>query len=135
MGIQAEELKARTKRFALNAMALVDRLPRTRPNDYLALQFLRAANAVASNYRAACRARSRAEFASKMGIVAEEADESAHWLEMVSERGGVIPPELSKLLAEAHELEAIFSASYGTARRNIAARSGLNEKPRNSRPG
>jgi four helix bundle protein len=117
MGVQAEELKARAKRFALNTMRMIEELPWSRANDYLGSQLLRSANGVASNYRAACRARSRPEFAAKIGIVAEEADESTHWLEILTERGvrhNALPP----LTTESRELEAIFSASYGTARRN-----------------
>jgi four helix bundle protein len=121
MGEASEELKTRSKRFAFNAMRFVDQLPQDAAARYLGQQLLRAANAVAASYRAACRARSRAEFVSRIGVVAEEADESAHWLEMLALRGAGAVETRRTLLTEAHELEAIFSASYGTSKRNLAA--------------
>jgi four helix bundle protein len=87
MGVQSEELKERTKRFALDVMRLVDALGSVEASRYLGPRLGRAANSVAANYRAVCRARSHAEFVARMGVVAEEADESAHWLEMLWERG------------------------------------------------
>jgi four helix bundle protein len=74
------------------------------------------------NYRASCRARSHAEFTAKIGVVAEEADESASWLDLIAEANLVKSDVLPKLQKEAHELEAIFSASAGTARRNARSR-------------
>jgi four helix bundle protein len=71
---------------------------------------------VASNYRAACRARSRAEFIAKIGIVVEEIDETVFWLELLVEAGLVKEARMEKLLAEANELLAIFAASQHTAR-------------------
>jgi four helix bundle protein len=121
VGDKAEHLKTRAKEFALNTMRFVDRLPTDAASRYLGQQLLRSANAVAANYRAACRARSRAEFVSRMGVVAEEADESAHWLDLLSLRGAGPAAERGGLVNEAHELEAIFSASYGTSKRRLAA--------------
>jgi four helix bundle protein len=121
MGAQAEALKARARQFALDVMRLVDRLPLDESSRYLGRQLLRAANGVGGNYRAACRGRSRAEFAAKIGLVAEEADESAHWLDLLEARQCEPRQSVQKLLAESRELEAIFSASYGTARRNLRA--------------
>ena len=83
----------------------------------LGRQMLRSGTAVAANYRAVCRARSRAEFVARMGVVVEEADETVFWLEMLIDAGIVPKPRLSGLLAEANELLAIFAASQRTARR------------------
>src|SRR5207248_7566838 len=77
------ELQKRTKNFALRVLSLVGRLPNTIAGRVLANQLARSSTSVGANYRAACRARSRAEFASKLGTVAEEADESLYWLELI----------------------------------------------------
>lgn len=112
-----DELKDRTKRFALRVVKLCAALPRGRVTDVLARQLLRSATSVGANYRAACRARSRADFVSKMGIVEEEADESVYWIEMLAESGQVEVRRVSELLKEAGELTAIAAASRKTARR------------------
>src|SRR5213082_3724974 len=78
-----QELKERTKRFALRVMRLVDALPKSAKGRALASQLVRSGTSVAANYRASCRARSRAEFISKIGVVEEEADETALWLELI----------------------------------------------------
>ena len=80
-----EELKARTKTFALRVMKLVDALPNSKSGRAIGNQLVRSGTSVGSNYRAACRARSRAEFIAKIGVVEEEADESAFWLELVTD--------------------------------------------------
>src|SRR5271169_3117572 len=80
-----ENLKLRTKKFGLDVIALVEKLPRDRTCDVLGRQLLRSATSVGANYRSACRARSSADFISKMGIVEEEADESGFWMEMLFE--------------------------------------------------
>jgi four helix bundle protein len=77
------DLKARAKQFALRVMKLVDALPRTIQGRVIANQIVRSATSVAANYRAACRARSRAEFIAKLGVVEEEADETCFWLELI----------------------------------------------------
>jgi four helix bundle protein len=77
-----ENLKQRTKRFALSVIKFVDELPRDRISDVLGRQLLRCGTSVGANYRSACRARSSADFIAKMGIVEEESDESAYWLEL-----------------------------------------------------
>ena len=79
------ELLARTKAFALRSLRLVDHLPRTMSGRAIGNQLVRSATSVGPNYRAACRSRSRAEFAAKLGVVAEEADESVYWLELITE--------------------------------------------------
>jgi len=76
------------------------------------------------NYRATCRARSHAEFTARIGVVAEEADESASWLDLTAEGNVIRCDLLTRLQHEAHELEAIFSASGGTARANERRRRG-----------
>jgi len=91
-------------------------LPRSTDAQVIGKQLLRCGTSVAANYRAVCRARSKAEFVSRIGIVAEEADEAVFWLEMLSESGTMQPDRLDPLLTEARALTAIFSASQRTAR-------------------
>jgi four helix bundle protein len=115
MGIEKHpELSARTKSFALRIMRMSDALPKTRAGNVVGHQILRSATSVAANYRAAGRARSKAEFIAKIGIVIEEADETVLWLELLAE-GNVLPAaKLEGLLTEARQLLAIFSASGRT---------------------
>lgn len=111
-----DELKRRTKQFTLRVMNLVDALPRTTTGRAIGGQLVRAGTSVGANYRAACRGRSKAEFAAKLGTVAEEADESCFWLELIVE-GGLLEEGLVKpLLNEANELTAIFTAAAKTSR-------------------
>lgn len=117
MGSKQEELRARTKRFALRIIRLFQKLPRTPEAQILGKQLLRSGTSVGANYRAAGRARSGAEFSAKIGIVLEEADEAVFWLECLMEAGIVNESLLRDLLKEANELVAIFAASYRTARR------------------
>jgi four helix bundle protein len=112
------ELRQRTKKFALNAIAIAEYLPNTITGRIISGQFIKAATSVASNYRAACRGRSKAEFKSKLHIVLEESDESVFWLELIIESGLLNNPEVASLLKEANELTAIFSKSLFTARQN-----------------
>ena len=114
--VDADELKRRTKSFALRVIRLVEVLPKNRTGDILGRQLLRAATSVGANYRAACRARSQAEFASKIGVVEEEADECTYWLELIVESGLLPAAKVQDLLAEANELVAIFVASARTAK-------------------
>lgn len=111
-----EELRNRTKLFALRIIRLFRRLPRSTEAQVLGKQVLRSGTSVGANYRAAGRARSKAEFISKIGIVVEEADETVFWLECLVESGMVKKELLQDLLAEANELVAIFAASQRTAR-------------------
>jgi four helix bundle protein len=115
--VDAEELKGRTKAFALRVIHLVEAFPKTRTADVIGRQLLRAATSVGANYRAACLARSQVEFAAKICIVEEEADECAYWLELTVESGLLPAAMLQDLLAEANELVAIFVASARTAKR------------------
>lgn len=113
-----DELKTRTKQFGLRVMKLVDTLPKTTAGRVLGNQLIRSGTSVGANYRAACRSRSQAEFIAKIGTVAEEADESAFWLELIMD-GGLLKPELvSPLHHKAEELTAIFTASGRTAKAN-----------------
>lgn len=111
-----QELKNRTKSFALRIIRLVELLPERRVADQIGRQLLRSGTSVAANYRAACRAKSSADFVSKMGIVEEEADESLFWMEILIEAGIVEGQKLKSLMAEANELLAITVASIRTAR-------------------
>jgi four helix bundle protein len=107
---KSAELQDRTKRFALRVLGLIDRLPNTIGGRVLANQLARSATSVGANYGAACRARSRAEFASKLGIVAEEADESLYWLELIRDGNFALQNKIASLLVEADELTAIFTS-------------------------
>jgi len=113
-----EELKNRTKQFALMIIKLVEYLPNTKAGYTIGNQIIRSGTSVAANYRAACRARSNADFISKITIVEEECDESLFWLELIAEANLIKKEKLMKLLREADELTAIFTASGKTARQN-----------------
>ena len=117
------ELQKRTKQFGLQVMKLCDALPRSRSANVIANQLLRSATAVGANYRSACRARSSADWINKLGIVIEEADESAYWLELIID-GELLPAaKVTALLKKADELTAIFTASHMTSKRNTAKKS------------
>jgi four helix bundle protein len=118
METKPADLKLRTKAFALRVMRLIDALPRRRSCEVIGRQLLRSATSVGANYRSACRGRSPAEFVAKLGIVEEEADESAYWIELLVE-GELVKPELvAALRAEADEIVAMVVASIRTARAN-----------------
>ena len=114
-----QELQERNKAFALRVIKLVDSLPKKRIADILGTQLLRSSTSVAANYRAACRARSQAEFIAKMGIVEEESDESTGWIELIADAGLISRAKVESLLQESNELTAITVASIKTARQNI----------------
>ncbi len=113
-----EQLRERTKQFAFRIIRLFKALPRSTEALVVGKQLLRSGTAVAANYRAVNRARSRAEFIAKLGVVLEEADETVFWLEALIEAGVVKTALLEPLLKEANELVAIFAASQRTARSN-----------------
>ena len=119
------DLKRRTKAFALRILKLVDALPKTTAGRALASQIVRSGTSVAANYRAACRARSTADFIAKMGIVEEESDETLFWLELLEESELVSAAKLTAIKEEANELIAITVASIKTARRNRVPNSAL----------
>jgi|SRR5882724_2141812 len=112
----AEELKNRSKQFAIRIVKLFRSLPRAEEARIIGKQMLRSGTSVAVNYRAVCRARSKAEFIAKIGVVVEEADETVLWLELLVDTDIVRESRMTSLLAEANELLAIFAASQHTAR-------------------
>jgi four helix bundle protein len=111
-----EEMKTRTKQFALRVIHLVEALPKLRTADVIGRQLLRAATSVGANYRAACRGRSKADFIAKMGIVEEESDECLYWLELLVEAELVKQAQVADLMKEADEITAIVVSSIQTAR-------------------
>ena len=113
-----QNLRDRTRRFALDVIRFCERLPRDETCKVIGRQLLRSGTAVGANYRAVCRSRSKPDFISKMGVVLEEADESAFWMELLVEAGKVEANDEASLLAEANELVAISAASVKTARGN-----------------
>ena len=110
-----QELKQRTKKFALRILKLINALPKTMERRSIGNQLVRSGTSVGANYRAACRARSKAEFISRLGTVEEEADESAFWLEIIIEHGLLRKHRVEDLLKEANELVAIMVASRKSA--------------------
>src|SRR5262249_13206247 len=112
----ADDLKKRTKAFALRIIRLVEALPPGRTPDVIGKQLARCGTSVAANYRAACRAKSQADFIAKMGIVEEEADESASWLEVIVESGLMKKELVEELTDEAYQIIAITVSSINTAR-------------------
>ena len=120
--MDTEPLKKRTKQFALRLIRAVETLPRGRAANVIGNQLLRSGTSVAANYRAACRAKSPADFVSKMGTVEEEADEAMFWMELLLESGLSNTGEINELMREADQLVAITVASINTARRNIRPR-------------
>jgi four helix bundle protein len=111
------DLIKRTKECALRTIKLVEALPRRRTAEVLGRQLLRSGTSVGANYRSACRAKSTADFISKMGIVEEEADESLYWMELLIEAGIVKSENLESLMKEVDELLAITVASIKTAKK------------------
>ena len=111
-----QELKAGTKQFALRVMKLADALRNTRSGNAIGNQLVRSGTAVGANYRATCRARSRAEFIAKIGVVEEEADESGFRMELIAD-GKLLPATRVAVLQEAAELTAIMAASRISASR------------------
>jgi four helix bundle protein len=113
--MKPEELKKRTKQFALRCLKVADALPRSPGARAIAGQLAASATSVAANYRSSCRARSHREFIAKIGVVEEEADESAFWLELTWEGEYLSKRRVAALHQEASELTAIFAASHITA--------------------
>jgi four helix bundle protein len=116
--VNTQELKNRTKAFALRVMNLVEALPKSTKGRAIANQLIRSGTSVAANYRAACRAQSKAEFISKIGTVEEEADESALWMELIIEDKLLPEKKVRNLHTEASEIVAIMASSYISASRN-----------------
>ena len=124
------ELKKRTKLFALRVIKLVDALPNSAVGRVIGSQLLRSSTSVGANYRAACRGRSTAEFISKMGIVEEEVDESAWWLELIIDAELMPAHHVQALWKEADELTAIFTAAGRTAKQNASRRKSAIRNPK-----
>ena len=116
---KADELKKRTKSFAIRVVNVFRSLPRSPDAQILGKQLLRSGTSVAANYRAVCRARSKPEFIAKLGIVMEEADETVFWLELMRDTGIISLDRTEDLLREANELVAIFGASLRTSKAGL----------------
>jgi four helix bundle protein len=110
-------MKDRTKKFAKQIIFLCRKLPKNREGYLIGNQIFRSGTSVASNYRAACRGRSKAEFIAKMGIVEEEADETLFWLEVIDEVEIFDRDSISTLMRECNEIISIVVASINTARK------------------
>ena len=117
--MNAEQMKARTKEFALRVIKLVQSMPKTIEGYAIANQIVRSGMSVAANYRASCRARSRAEFIAKVGTVLEEADETLLWLELIGDAKIVPRKRIESLRIEADELVVIMVASRKSAASNL----------------
>lgn len=107
-------LKNRTKSFVLEAIKFYQSIPKTEEAKIIGRQFMRSSSSVGANYRAACRARSKAEFFSKLSIVVEEADETAFWLEILIEAEITNNENANKLLNEVNEILAIMAKARKT---------------------
>jgi four helix bundle protein len=114
--LTADKLQERTKKFSLQIIQFFQTLPKSSEAQIMGKQLLRSATSVMANYRAACRARSKAEFFAKLSIVVEEADETLLWLEMMQESKIIEAPSIDQLKQESRELLYIFSASRKTAK-------------------
>jgi four helix bundle protein len=117
MIMKKKDLKERTKKFALEVIKVVEMLPKGKTADIVGRQLMKAGTSVGANYRAACRAKSIADFISQMGIVEEEADETIYWMELLIETGLIQAEYLTPLLDEANQILAITVSSIKTARK------------------
>ena len=131
MNQQAEALKERTRRFALDVIALARTLVRNAEGDTIRRQLVRAATGVAANYRSTCRARSHDEFIARIGIVLEEADEAELWLGIIAQAPLSDSPQLERLCDESRQLRAIFSQSSRTAQSRSRKRRPQSNNPSN----
>jgi len=116
--MDADELKDRTKQMSLDVFRLVAPIPHGRETDVIVRQIIRSSSSVAANDRSACKARSKADFINKIGIVEEEADETVLWLEYILDLSLADKVVVEKELKEVNELVAIFAGSAITAKRN-----------------
>lgn len=117
--MKTEELKERTKRFSIEVINMVEKLPNSNAIRVVANQIVRSGTSVGANYRAVCRARSDREFVAKMNIVLEEADETLFWLEIIKEKKWIAENEIEPLWREGNELTAIFVSSLKTVNKRI----------------
>jgi four helix bundle protein len=129
------ELKKRTKEFGLRMMRVADALPRGRTGDTVGRQLVRCGLSVGANYRAACRAKSAADFAAKLAIVEEELDEAAYWLEIIADYGMLAPRRLDAVRREAGELLAIVVTSIKTIRARTNPKSKIQNPKSRGGPG
>ena len=116
MVMNPKDFKARTRAFALRIIRLAESLPNTATANVIRNQMLRCGSSVGANYRAACRAKSKRDFAAKMGIVEEEADETVYWIELLIDAGIVKLARVAELLKEADEILSITVSSIKTAK-------------------
>ncbi len=119
--VSVEQIKSRTKQFSLRIVFMYQKLPKVDEARVIGKQVLRSGTSVGANYRAACRARSDKEFLAKIGVVIEEADETAFWLELLAEANIVPAAKLGDLLQETNELLVIFGATQRTLRNRLKA--------------
>ena len=113
-----EEMKVRTKRYALRVIKVAQAVPNNRVGNVLGSQLLRAGTSVGANYRAICRAKSTADFLNKLKIVEEECDESLFWMELLIESETQTQQKLGALMAEGNEMLSIVVAALKTTRQN-----------------
>lgn len=116
--MKPKDLQDRTKKFALRIIKLAEFLEKHPVGKFIGRQIFRSGTSVAANYRAACRARSVKDFISKLGIVIEEADETAFWLELLNESRIIKSSQIAELLKESNEITAIMVASKNSAIKN-----------------
>jgi len=128
MNEKAEALKKRTKRFTLDILEFVRTLPRTDEAREIGRQLIRSGTGVGANYRATCRSRSQAEFVARIGVALEEVDESAFWLEVITEGAIAKDKKAFELLDEASQLSAILAASSITASESLGRTSAANRR-------
>jgi four helix bundle protein len=121
--MKPDDLKKRTKQFALRVLKLVAALPNNLSGKTIGGQLVRSGTSVGANYRAACRARSKPEFIAKIGIVEEEADESAFWMELIIEGELLAQSLVQSLLDEANELARIMASSRKSASESLKSKS------------
>ena len=114
-----EEIKRRTKRIGLEVIKLIDELPNKPSARAIGNQIIRSSTSIGANYRAACRAKSTADFVNKLKIVEEETDETVYWLELLVESGLVTKERISVLLPETNEVLSIIVASITTIKNKM----------------
>ena len=125
-----DDFKQRTRTFGLRVIRLVKALPKSTVGSVIGRQLLRCGTSVGANYRAACRARSRADFVAKMKIVEEECDEALYWIELLRESGEIEPALLKDLVEEADAILSLVVASIKTARSRKETQSSIvNRQP------
>ena len=114
-----QDLKDRMKKLGVDVIHLVERLPHQTAAEIISKQIIRCSTSVGANYRAACRAKSRADFIAKLAIAEEECDESMYWLEVMQDLKLADDEELARLLGEAEEITKILVASSKTAKQGL----------------